>query len=215
MSIKENDFLELNYTGRLSDNQQVFDTTITDVAQKAQLPVKGQLSSVIIQVGKNHLLPGLEKELIGKEVQDKVTVHLEASDAFGKRDSKLVKLVPTQKFKEQKINPMPHLQVNIDGRIGTIRSVTGGRTLVDMNHPLAGKAVDYELHILRQITDTKEKLESWLRLIGLPTENIEIAEQKATVTLTQEMPVQLQEPIKKEILQAIPTLKEIVFSKSS
>ena len=209
--MKENDFLEVNYTGKLSDTQEVFDTTLPDVALKANLPVQGKLSPVIVQIGKQHLLPALEKRIIGKAMNDTIHAHLEPEEAFGRRNSGLVKLLPLRKFKEQKITPVPHLQVNIDGRTGIIRSVTGGRILVDMNHPLAGKAVDYEVQLLRQVTDPKEQADALLKMIGMPVANTELKEKTLQVTLKQALPEQFQQQLKKEILNAVSSLQDIVF----
>ncbi|EFK97351.1 peptidylprolyl isomerase FKBP-type, partial [sediment metagenome] len=41
------------------------------------------------------------------------------------------------------IRPMPGLPVNIDGMYGIIRTVAGGRVIVDFNHPLSGKEIVY------------------------------------------------------------------------
>ena len=63
---------------------------------------------------------------------------------------------------KEKINPMPGLPVNIDGIYGVIITVAGGRTIVDFNHPLAGKNVVYEINILRKVDDLNEKIKSLL-----------------------------------------------------
>ena len=216
MPIQEQDFLEVNYTGILSDTAQIFDTTIPTVARKAQLPESDKLTPVIIQVGKHHLLPALEKQLIGKEIGVTFSVHLEAKEAFGVRHAALTQLVPTKKFKEQNIVPVPHLQVNIDGRIGVIRSVSGGRTLVDLNHPLAGKAVDYELAILRSVTEPKEQAEALLKLLGVPFTSTVVKEGGVLVVTQKEaIPEQLQQPITKQIQNAISSLKEVTFALAS
>ncbi|MEK6881056.1 MAG: peptidylprolyl isomerase, partial [Nanoarchaeota archaeon] len=47
---------------------------------------------------------------------------------------------------------------------GTIRSVSGGRSIVDFNNPLAGKAVVYDIKILRIIEDDEEKLRGFAKL---------------------------------------------------
>ena len=47
-------------------------------------------------------------------------------------------------FKKQNIIPYLGLQVNIDGILGIIRTVTPGRAIIDFNHPLSGKNLIYK-----------------------------------------------------------------------
>jgi len=158
MAIKEKDFIELEYTGKLKEDNFVFDTTDEAVAKEndihnPQMPY----GPVIICVGAGSILPGLEKNLMGKE-PGRYKIELKAEDAFGKKDAKLLKIINTNVFKKAKIDPMPGLQVNIDGTIGLIKTVTGGRTVVDFNHPLSGKDVVYDVNISRMVTDSREKI---------------------------------------------------------
>ena len=48
--------------------------------------------------------------------------------------------------------------MNFDGRVGKVLSVSGGRVLIDFNHPLAGKDLVYEIDIKRKIDDLNEKI---------------------------------------------------------
>ncbi|MFS6939009.1 hypothetical protein ACDX33_11095, partial [Neisseria animaloris] len=72
-----------------------------------------------------------------------------AEEAFGKRQVNLIKLVPTNIFTKQNMTPVPGLHVNLDGIYGVIRSVSGGRTIVDFNHPLSSHDLVYEVDIKR------------------------------------------------------------------
>jgi len=63
-------------------------------------------------------------------------------------------------FKKEKMQPFPGLVVEINGRQGKIQSVNGGRVRIDFNHPLAGKDLEYELKIVREITEPKEQAEA-------------------------------------------------------
>ena len=50
------------------------------------------------------------------------------------------------------------MQLNIDGVVGTVKTVTGGRTLVDFNHPLSGRELVYEVQVKKVVTDTQQKV---------------------------------------------------------
>lgn len=158
----------------------LFDTTDPSLARQYKLEPR---EKVIICVGENQLILGLDEDVLGKEVGKKYTVKLPATKAFGKKDVKLIKMVNTAVFKKQGIPPQPGLQVTIDGQYGMIRTVTGGRTLVDFNHPLAGKEVSYEYTVTRKVDDKKEQLESFLFSIIHTSPLIEVSGDKATIKL--------------------------------
>src|SRR3989338_4513746 len=153
--IKKNDFIEVSYTGKTKEENFVFDTTEETVAKEAGIyNPEGKYGTLIICVGQHHLLPGLDKFVEGKDLGN-FTVELPPEEAFGKKNAKLIQLIPTSKFNQQRIQPQVGLQVTIDGHLGVIKTVTGGRTLVDFNHPLSGKNVLYEISIKKKITDQK------------------------------------------------------------
>jgi FKBP-type peptidyl-prolyl cis-trans isomerase SlyD len=110
------------------------------------------------------VLKGLDEFIIGKEIGS-YTVEVKPEDAFGKKDAKLVQLIPAKKFSEHDIKPVPGLTVNVDGMIGLIKTVSGGRILVDFNHPLSGKELVYDIKVERIVTDVKEQVQSLLDLI--------------------------------------------------
>ena len=99
-------------------------------------------------------MKSLEDQIVGKK-QAKHTFSINAEDAFGKKDAKMIQLIPMSKFRQQKIQPIPGLQLNIDGSFGVV-TVSGGRCLVDFNHPLAGKDLVYDVKINKIVEDDKE-----------------------------------------------------------
>ena len=145
--VSKKDFIEIEYTGKLKDENVVFDTTDETVAKENGLESHSGYGSVIICVGEEQLLKGLDKNLEGKETGKEYDIELKPEDAFGNKNAKLIQLVPTSKFKQQNVQPMPGMQLNIDGVVGTIKTVSGGRTLVDFNHPLSGKVLTYKIKI--------------------------------------------------------------------
>ena len=86
--IKENDFIEISYTGRLKENDGVFDTTDETVAKEAQIfNPQYKYKPMIVEIGRGHLIKGLDKELVGKETGKDYDFEFEAIDAFGKKDA--------------------------------------------------------------------------------------------------------------------------------
>lgn len=159
MTIKEKDFVEIEFTGKIKDSQEIFDSNIQEDIKKAKLDIK-EIKPFILSVGQKMLPSGFDQDLIEKEINKKYTLELKPEDAFGKRDKELIKMVPTRLFLEQRINPQRGMQLNLDGQIVKILSNSGGRTLIDFNHPLAGKEVVYNYKINRIVKNENEKIDA-------------------------------------------------------
>ena len=182
--VKQNDFIEIDYTGRTKDDNFVFDTTEKSVAQKAGLSdQKSDFSPSIVCVGQGHLLPGLDKRLVGLEVGKSHIIEVPMDEAFGKRDAKMIRMIPLNRFQKQRINPVPGLQINIDGAYGTVKTVSGGRCIVDFNHFLSGKDLVYDMKINKIVTDDKQKLDALMRMYMHSSDSkIEINADTANIT---------------------------------
>ncbi|MFH0808476.1 MAG: FKBP-type peptidyl-prolyl cis-trans isomerase [archaeon] len=157
MTIKKNDFIEIDFTGKIANTSEIFDTTIEADAKSAGFKTQG-IKPHIISVGHKMLPEGFDNNLIGKEENKEYILNLKPEQAFGKRNSQLVRMIPTKHFHEQKINPVKGMQISLDGQLTKILSSDKGRTLVDYNNPLAGKSVTYTYKINKTITDQKEKI---------------------------------------------------------
>ncbi len=191
-----NRFVEINYTGTLEDGS-VFDTTDEAAAKEAGIfNPKGKYGPVVVCLGQGHLLPGLEDELKDKKAGT-YNVKLDAEHAFGKRDGKLIQLIPTKKLTDNNIKPYAGLQLDVDGQIATVKTVSGGRTMVDFNHPLAGLPVKYDVEILKDVEDPKEKVAAMLEL-ELKIK-VEMEERDGKVVIKAELPEQIHEPLTKRI----------------
>ncbi|MBN1646312.1 peptidylprolyl isomerase [Candidatus Woesearchaeota archaeon] len=208
MAIKENDFIEINYTGRTEDGV-VFDTTVEQTAKEnglAQDPEK-KFKPVIICVGKGQILLGIDHKLIGKDI-GKHKFHLQDIEAFGKKNAKLIQLIPMSAFKKQGMNPQPGMELNIDDKYGIVKTVGGGRVLVDFNHPLASHELDYEIEVKRIVTDLKEQVLAFFGMMQLPVTNIEVKEDKTAVIYSAfEMPKEIQDAIIQDLLKVTGTKK--------
>lgn len=155
--INKNDFIEIEFTGKISNTNEIFDTNIKADAEKANLNIK-ELKPFILSVGHKMLPTGFDANLEGKETDKQYTINIKPEDAFGKRNPQLVRIIPTKHFHEQKIEPKRGMQLTLDGQLVKILSSDRGRTLVDFNNPLAGKEVTYTYKINKIITDQNQKI---------------------------------------------------------
>lgn len=213
--IAHHDFVEVEYTGKFTDGM-VFDTTSQELAKTHEIfSEEASYGPVTICVGEQQLLPGLDKQLLDKEVGKEYTFSLPPEQAFGKRDVKNLKVIPLSEFRTHNVQPQPGLQVDVDGRRGFVTSVSGGRVIVNFNHPFAGKEVVYVVKIVKKVTDIKEQLQSYLHsILKLPETDmaIEVNEEKAIITLPTDIPAPIQDVFEKK-LQELTKLKAVKIEK--
>ncbi len=213
MPIKKKDFIELEYTGRLKDGNDVFDTTDEKTAKDTGMHKPNALyGPVVICVGENHVLKGLDAAIESKEI-GKHKIELTADKAFGKKDVKMIQMIPLKKFSEHEVRPFPGLQINIDEVMGTVKTVSGGRVLVDFNHPLSGKDVVYEIKINKIVADKKIQIDALMKLLlGVKDAGITVQGDDAKITLKAELPKQFAEELAKKITE-LTGIKKIEFAK--
>jgi len=212
MVFQNGDFVEIEYTGMIKEGSVVFDTTSEEVAKEKGIHnPRVRYGSISVCLGEGHILSGLDRQLIGKDVGE-YKFEIPAESAFGKKSAKLLRLIPQKVFTQQKIQPFTGREVNIDGMNGIVRSVGGGRTIVDFNHPLAGKDLVYKVNLIRQVTDLTEKVKGVLRLeLHLSGADVKVEDGKATVM--QELPAELSGMMQERITKLIPEIKQLEFVK--
>lgn len=210
---KKGDFIELDYTGKIKDSETIFDTTNVKVAKESGFFREGvKYEPVVVCIGENFVVKGLDKELDGKEIGKDYKINVNQENGFGKKDAKLLRIISKGKFTKEKINPFPGLVVNVDGLNGMVRSVTSGRVVVDFNHPLAGKELAYEFKIVKIVKDVKEKLNSVLKLLlGLDNFESEVKEGKALVKTKTKIPSEIEKKLEKEVKKLVPGIKSVKF----
>ena len=165
MAVKEGDFIRLEYTGKVQETGNVFDTTDEDVAEEAGIKLDNKSYGAIpIVIGGGHVLKGLDEALIGMEEAEEKTVEITPEEGFGLRDPKLLQLIPMGEFKKQGMKPEVGMAITSDGTTGIIRSVSGGRVRVDFNHELAGKNLEYSIKVVKVLEDDIEKVKSMIEL---------------------------------------------------
>jgi FKBP-type peptidyl-prolyl cis-trans isomerase SlyD len=155
VKVVKNDFVEIEFLGKNLTSGEVFDTNIAAEAKKINPQM--QVKPLIVCVGKEMLVKGFDEDLAGKEVGKKYTVKITPDNGFGKRDSKLIRMIPLNMFHAQKIQPQPGMTLTLDNNIVKVIAVSGGRVMTDFNNPLAGKDLEYEYTIKRKVEDMKTK----------------------------------------------------------
>ncbi|MEA3378898.1 MAG: peptidylprolyl isomerase [Nanoarchaeota archaeon] len=208
--IKQGDHVEVVYIGRDKNSGKIFDLNDEETAKKEDIyNPKYNYESTVICVGKRDVVEGFDEALIGKDVGSKFTISIKPEKAFGNKNPKLFRLVPASKFKER---PFPGMPVEINGRQAMVKTVSGGRIMLDFNHPLAGKEIEYEINVKRKVTDDKEKLDSFMKMYLNSSPKTEIQEDKAIIHY--DIPEKFRGDIEKIIKERIPKIKKIEFKTS-
>lgn len=105
--------------------------------------------------GKGNIVPGLEKELLGKKVGDKLNVVVSPEEGYGAHNPSLIQKVPKAAFQGVD-NLEPGMQFQAESNMGpvsvVITAINGDEVTVDGNHPLAGET----LHFAVEITEVRE-----------------------------------------------------------
>ena len=111
--------------------------------------------------GYDGIFPLVERELSGKGVGDSCRVRLEPDDAFGEYDAELMHLEPRSKFPADVAVGM-----RFEGRgaesgtklIYTVTDVAEDKVVVDGNHPLAGKTLQFRCTVTAVRAASEEEI---------------------------------------------------------
>lgn len=106
-----------------------------------------------LNIGDETLSPAFEAELINLAQGDKHSFTLQAADAFGESNPDAIHHMDRTKFPAD-MNLEAGVIVSFAGPGGSeipgiVRDVLGDSVTVDLNHPLAGRAVIFELEVVQ------------------------------------------------------------------
>ncbi|MHA1777384.1 MAG: hypothetical protein DRO88_03135 [Promethearchaeia archaeon] len=132
-----------------------------------------------------------------KFFEEKV-IQLEPEDAFGIREGKKIEKVNQKQFIKDMNGEKPYPGATYrdkKGRTGTVLRANQGRLIVDFNHPLAGKKVEYRIKVIDKIEGFENKIRALLvrRLGGMESlrNEFKIIHDETTKTLEIEIPQML------------------------
>jgi len=111
--------------------------------------------------GKGNIIAGLEQALAGKSAGDKLDVTVAPEQGYGRRDDRLVQIVPRNRFGEVS-ELKPGMQVRASGsqgaRLVTVVRVERDFVTVDGNHPLAGRTLHFSVEVAEVRKATHEEV---------------------------------------------------------
>jgi FKBP-type peptidyl-prolyl cis-trans isomerase 2 len=211
MKFNKKDFIEIEFTGKVKDGE-VFDSNIKENLEKLNPDAKAK--PFVFCIGERMFLESIDDFLMKDEIEfnKNFEVELTPEKAFGNRDSKLVKLIPMNIFREKQVNPRQGMVFDFDGTLGKVIAVSGGRVMVDFNNPLAGKIVVYDIKVLRKIDDINEKVKAIMNFFFQREFQFEVKDNKLIISAEKPFSDYLNifKEKFKEILELDTEVKEIV-----
>jgi peptidylprolyl isomerase len=184
--IQKSDFILVDYTGKVKETGDVFDTTSEETAKEKKLYKEGEIYEPrLVVVGEGWVLKALDEALLTFKIGKNETVEISPENAFGQRDPEKVKLVPLRRLAARGITPKMGAQIEYDKRLATVRTVGSGRVTLDFNPPLAGKTLVYEVTVQKQLKTAEEKISALIhrRIPAVDVEKFTFTVEKANLTV--------------------------------
>jgi FKBP-type peptidyl-prolyl cis-trans isomerase 2 len=138
MAAKQGDTVKVHYTGKLEDGT-VFDTS------RSRHPLQ-------FTIGKGQVIQGFEQAVAGMNLGESKTATIPVDQAYGSRRDDMIVTVKRDQFPPE-VNPnvgqrLELEQENNQSILVTVTNVTDANITLDANHPLAGKALTFELELV-------------------------------------------------------------------
>ena len=222
MTFDKGSLILVDYTAKVKDSEDVFDTTIEADAKKYSIHepnVKYQPKLVSIGEVSYPVLKGLDEALAKTSVGDKLTVEVSPDKGFGERDAGKVRMIPTRKLGEDAEKVSVGDSIEVDNKRGIIRYIGSGRVQMDFNHRFAGKTILFDVNVLKSLDSANDKVDAILKE-RLPVEDTKIAfdlkDKEGSITIPEEIlradGLQIMKHfIQMDIFKFVKTLEKISF----
>jgi peptidylprolyl isomerase len=195
MPIPKNSFVLVDYELRIKDTKELVDTTIEDVAKKENKYEPDKVyEPLLVIVGENRVIKGLEEHIENSAEPNKdYEIEIPPEKAYGQRDPSKVRIYSLKTLIQKNVVPEVGKTIEIDGQIGIVKAISGGRVLIDFNHPLAGRTFICKYRVVKILEDVAEKVK-WLlhrryRRVPLERFNVVVDADKKNITI--ELPREL------------------------
>jgi FKBP-type peptidyl-prolyl cis-trans isomerase SlyD len=112
-------------------------------------------------IGHRNIIDGLEQAMLGKSAGDRLTVALQPEQAYGTRKEGSKQRIPIKHLMTKgKLKPgmVVHVQTDQGARQVVVEKVGKFNVDVDTNHPLAGKALEFDIEIIDVRDATAEEI---------------------------------------------------------
>ena len=222
MTFNKGSLILVDYTAKVKDTEEVFDTTIEEDAKKHSIHEQNfKYQPKLVSIGEVSypVLKGLDEALAKTAVGDKLTIEVTPDKGFGERDSGKVRMIPIRKLGEDAERVSVGDSIEVDNKKGIIRYIGSGRVQVDYNHRYAGKTILFDVNVIKSLDSPNDKIDSILKN-RLPVEDTKIAfdlkDKEVNITIPEEIlradGLQIMKHfIQLDVFKFAPTLEKVSF----
>ena len=122
------------------------------VSEPGQAPVETSRDRdpMAILVGHGNIIPGLEAAMMDKAEGDSFDVTVGPDEAYGERREDFVQRVPKKHLRNARVRAGDQivLETSMGPRAVTVVKVGGTVVDVDLNHPMAGKTLQFQVEVV-------------------------------------------------------------------
>ena len=223
MAFSKGSLILVDYTSKVKDTGEVFETTIEEEAKKHTLHEPNvKYQPKLVSIGESWVVKGLDEALAKTSVGDKKTIEISPDKGFGERDTGKVRMIPLRKLGEDAEKVSIGDTVEIDNKKGVVRFIGSGRVQIDYNHRFAGKIILYDINVLKELKTDDEKTSGILKRY-LPVKDDKILFKKTGKILEITIPEEMfradglhaiKHFIQTDVFKFIPTLEQVNFIES-
>ena len=222
MTFDKGSLILVDYTAKVKDTEEVFDTTIEEDAKKHSIHEQNfKYQPKLISIGEVSypVLKGLDEALAKTAAGDKLTIEVSPDKGFGERDSGKVRMIPIRKLGEDAEKVSVGDSIEVDNKKGIMRYIGSGRVQVDYNHRYAGKTILFDVNVIKSLDSPNDKIDSILKN-RLPVENTKIAfelkDKEVNIAIPEEIlradGLQIMKHfIQLDVFKFVPTLEKVSF----
>ncbi|HKX81824.1 MAG TPA: FKBP-type peptidyl-prolyl cis-trans isomerase [Nitrososphaera sp.] len=220
MPLEKSSLVLLDYTARVKDTNEIFETTREEDAKKTDHydPTR-KYEPRLVSVGESWVLKGLDEALANANVGDKMNVEITPDKGFGDRDPGKVRMIPQRKLGEKADEVSVGDVIEVDDRTGIVRYVGSGRIQVDFNHRFAGKTLQYDVNVMKKLETDEDKITGLVkRRMGLDSTKVKtkLAAPDVEIELPEEAFLAeglqvIKRAVTSDIFKFIPSVKNVRF----
>ena len=220
MTFSKGSLVLVDYTSKVKDTNEVFETTIEEEAKKHSIHDPNiKYQPKLVSVGESWVIKGLDEALANTNAGDSSTVEVTPDKGFGERDKGKVRMIPLRKLGEDADKVSVGDSIEIDQKKGIVRYIGSGRVQVDFNHRFAGKTILYDFKVVKALESDDDKITGILKR-HIPVEDSKIIFKKTDKILDITVPEEIfradglaviKHFVQTDIFKFVPNLEKINF----
>ena len=149
MKVEAGKFVKVEYTGTF-DNGEVFDSS------------DEHGSPLGFTVGSGELIKGFDNAVMGMEIGQEKSFHVTPEEGYGQYQDDMIKEVPKAEFLDENGQLKVGVQIVLQTPEGyiipaTVKAIEGDIVKIDFNHPLAGKALNFNIKVVEILDEAPEE----------------------------------------------------------